>query len=77
MALTAEWHARACGGERPSDDSDVGCRMSRDRETADELIRLNLSRHARREILMAEEDLTIDEANAVLAAAEREAEPPD
>jgi hypothetical protein len=50
--------------------------MSRERETADELVRLNLSRHARREILMAEEDLTAEEANAALAAAERDSEQP-
>jgi hypothetical protein len=51
--------------------------MNRERETADELVRLNFSRHARRQILMAEEDLTTEQANAALAAAERDAEQPD
>jgi hypothetical protein len=51
--------------------------MNREQETAAELVRLNLSRAARREILMAEEDLTAEQAKAALAAAERETAPPD
>jgi hypothetical protein len=48
--------------------------MSREWDTANELLRLNLAPGARRRILMAEEGLTAEQAVALLDVAERDTE---
>jgi hypothetical protein len=48
--------------------------MSREWDTAKELLRLNLTPGSRRRILMAEEGLTAEEARALLDVAERDTE---
>ena len=48
--------------------------MSREWETAKELLRLNLSPGARRRVLMAEEGLTVEQAEVLLDVAERDTE---
>jgi hypothetical protein len=46
--------------------------MSREWDTANELLRLNLTPGARRRILMAEEGLTVEQAEVLLDVAERD-----
>jgi hypothetical protein len=48
--------------------------MSREWETANELLRLNLTPGARRRILMAEAGLTAEQAAALLDVAEQDTE---